>query len=92
MKEMFCLRAADVSYWDGYSIWYQLWFEHNNYHDGVLATLTERVAPVETENSFAYHSVSEAIETGHISTGDILCPVRKGRSDQNSSGSAAISG
>lgn len=62
MKEMFCLRAADVSYWDGYSIWYQLWFEHNNYHDGVLETLTERVAPVETESSFAYHSVSEAIE------------------------------
>lgn len=45
MKETFCARAADVSYWDGYSIWYQLWFEHNNYHDGVLATLMERVAP-----------------------------------------------
>ena len=45
MEKVLCAHATDVSYWDGYSQWYKLWFEHNNYHDEVLETLMEMVKP-----------------------------------------------
>lgn len=45
MGDVFCTLAGDVAYWDGYSQWYKLWFEHNNYHDAVLETLMEMVKP-----------------------------------------------
>jgi ubiquinone/menaquinone biosynthesis C-methylase UbiE len=45
MTSVSCFQAADVSYWDGYSRWYRLWFEHNNYHDNILRTLIEMARP-----------------------------------------------
>jgi len=45
MEKVLCSHATDVSHWDGYSQWYRLWFEHNNYHDEILITLMEMVAP-----------------------------------------------
>jgi len=45
MEKAACIHAADVSYWDGYSQWYQSWYEHNDYHHGILETLMEMVRP-----------------------------------------------
>lgn len=45
MEEAFCRKAARVHYWDGYSKWYKLWLEHNNYHDRILEVLTTMAEP-----------------------------------------------
>lgn len=45
MEKVSCSHATDVSYWDGYSQWYRLWFEHNNYHDEILVNLMEMAKP-----------------------------------------------
>lgn len=45
MEEILCNRSSTVHYWDGYAKWYQLWIEHNNYHDSILEILTTLVKP-----------------------------------------------
>ncbi|MEW6002246.1 MAG: class I SAM-dependent methyltransferase [Nitrospirota bacterium] len=45
MEKVSCSHATDVSYWNGYSQWYRLWFEHNNYHDSILVNFLEMVKP-----------------------------------------------
>jgi ubiquinone/menaquinone biosynthesis C-methylase UbiE len=43
--ENVCRRAASIGFWNGYSKWYKLWMEHNNYHDNVIDVLTTMVQP-----------------------------------------------
>lgn len=38
-------RIATVQYWDENSKWYQLWLEHNNYHERIIGFLTTIVKP-----------------------------------------------
>lgn len=45
MNDMVCRRAASVNFWDGYARWYQLWMEHNRYHDRIVETIATMVEP-----------------------------------------------
>ena len=45
MRNAVCRKAATVSFWDGYAPWYQLWIEHNRYHDRMLDVLFARAEP-----------------------------------------------
>ncbi len=45
MSETLCKMAATVKFWDGYAPWYNLWLEHNCYHDRIIEVLTSMVAP-----------------------------------------------
>ncbi len=45
VNDMVCSRAASVHFWDGYARWYQLWIEHNRYHDRIVETITSMAEP-----------------------------------------------
>ena len=39
------IRANSVDYWNGNARWYELWIEHNNYHEGIIAILKSIAKP-----------------------------------------------
>lgn len=45
MEQAICKRAATVGFWDGYTVWYKLWMEHNRYHDRILDALLSMAEP-----------------------------------------------
>jgi SAM-dependent methyltransferase len=45
MERVTCREIANVQYWDNYAKWYELWVEHNYYHNKIIEVFRSFVEP-----------------------------------------------